>query len=263
MAGWIAAGSAAADLLGGFMTNDSNRSIAKANRDWQEKMSNTAHQREVQDLKAAGLNPMISAMGGRGADVPTPSTPTMQNPFSSAASTFRGLYGQKQLLAAQVANTTADTAKKNAETVVNQMTAKNIEASMGPNIQHLVSSAGALNASVTKINAELSEIKQRIDESIARTRGQELSNDQLRQLTPLVVRARALENMKSTQELPVSSARGKGGDIVGRGLSVLKDAPSWIAEKLVDMVAPSYDPNPPKVDKRFEANKGLYKRRRK
>jgi len=51
-----------------------NAAEAAKNRDWQKMMSDTAHQREIADLKAAGLNPVLSASGGNGAAVTSGAT---------------------------------------------------------------------------------------------------------------------------------------------------------------------------------------------
>lgn len=77
-----------------------NSAEAQKNRDWQERMSSSAHQREVRDLIAAGLNPVLSVTGGSGAAVTSGATASssapsgaMGNVDNSATGAISGLLG--------------------------------------------------------------------------------------------------------------------------------------------------------------------------
>jgi len=84
--GWEWAIGGAAGLLSNYMqmegqkdTNKVNKEIAQEQMQFQERMSNSAHQRQVADMRAAGLNPILSANSG-GASSPTGASIASQNP---------------------------------------------------------------------------------------------------------------------------------------------------------------------------------------
>jgi hypothetical protein len=61
---------AIANFAGGILQRKSDKAEASRNRFFQEHMSNTAYQRAMSDMKAAGLNPMLAYQQG-GASTPS------------------------------------------------------------------------------------------------------------------------------------------------------------------------------------------------
>lgn len=80
---------------------------AALNREWQERLSNSAHQREVKDLIAAGLNPILSA---HNSGATTPSGASAAGVASSGAQgsvDTGGTAAASQLLATMLNNATS------------------------------------------------------------------------------------------------------------------------------------------------------------
>lgn len=67
--------------------NSMSNKMALRQMAFQKWMAQHAHQNEVADLRAAGLNPILSATGGSGAATPSGSAPTYENEKSVGVST--------------------------------------------------------------------------------------------------------------------------------------------------------------------------------
>lgn len=88
--GWSTLGTAAlaggTDILGTYMQNEANAKQAALNRDFQERMSSTAYQRAVKDMKQAGLNPMLAGINSSPASSPGGAQAQMQNIMKGSVS---------------------------------------------------------------------------------------------------------------------------------------------------------------------------------
>lgn len=114
---WPAIIAAGASIAGGLLGNKSAREEAERNRKFQERLSNSSYQRAVEDMKAAGLSPMLAYSQG-GASTPSGSQAQQNDVVTPAVHSALSAYDRKLATAQNeenVKNTAADTSVKEAQ----------------------------------------------------------------------------------------------------------------------------------------------------
>lgn len=210
-----------AQILGGLMSNRSSAKEAEKNRQFQlmsareqmafqERMSNTAHQREIMDLRAAGLNPILSATRGN-SGASTPAGASAGGSQASQSNAFEGAAGSAIQASRQALE--LDVLREQPELVRSQASASTAAAAASRG-QALMSSA-AYNTELERTRTQQAETKRVEVDTLLKAAEQARSGDAAAYLRQQAA-TEAANTIRMRHEAEIAGHAAKGAALEGQ-----------------------------------------------
>lgn len=200
--------STAATLFGGRQQNIASAEAAERQMQFQKEMSDTSYQRQIRDLEAAGINPMLVTKLG-GASTPPGAMPSFVNPAAMAAQSGSAVQS------AQAAKQQAETAER-----LSEVQAKNVEATT----QKIISETRNLDSEEKRIWATTYMLNSQAEFMIQQGVTQNVIRDHFR----AVISKLNAETKLLSNQAAVEAAMNDLGRMVGQG--------SKAAELLIQLI---------------------------